>query len=452
MGQYTQLKAENRALNEREIEAGALRLTSRPLRFWFDLYGECSLKCRHCGFQAHGRTSDQEVSEAVYQRVLRELMPTAYLCNLGGTNYGEMTISRNFHRFLRDCAEYDVKLNLTTNGTKISDDWLDLLLDRLSVIGFSMEGVGAIFERIRGFKWDKFRARVEKVAQGRERTGADFRIEWRYCAHADSIAQLPEMVRMAREIGVDRIQVMNLVPYVADQKFKGLAFHRTLANRCFAEAREEAARLGVEVNVPPDFDCGTWDLPGESCGDAPEGRGETRPVSLSIAGRAVDDADASASGEAAPADPVADLETLPNCYLPWQAVSINELGDVRPCCTYWRSVGSIAHGDFERVWNGRRYRALRSNINTKSNPICASCRQPRFDSESNMSSYQLAPSLKQLVKSQAERLLAPRRKRRYAGQLEPLFDPETYGARRTAATPDDRDKPDRGETPMRDAA
>jgi MoaA/NifB/PqqE/SkfB family radical SAM enzyme len=391
---YMQRKLENKTLNYQEIHAQATRLKSKPLFFWFDLNGPCNLECKHCGFQVHGRTSDQEVSEAVYNEVISELMPTAYLCNLGGTNWGEMAIAKTFPRFLQDCKKFQVKVNLTTNGTRMSSEWFDDLLDTLSVIGFSMEGMEDEFEKLRGFKWRFFLKHVEKVCQGRADRGKTFRVEWRYCAHADNIHQLPDMIRLAKTIGVDRIQVMNLSPYVSTQKFKMLYYHRSVANKYFVEGRKLAQELGVDVNVPPDFDTGTFDN-----------------QLIQIGG----------VGTVSPADP--DGFEMVNCYHPWQTCSINELGDVKPCCVYWKKMGSLRRGPFDSVWNGWRYRRLRSSVNVpRPNSICYSCRLPRFENEESTSFSQTTmPG----VRDSLRRLLKARRRPpvRYSGVLYKEFDP-----------------------------
>jgi len=176
---YRAIKEQNQLLNQAEAKSGATRLKSKPLYFWFDIHGPCNLKCAHCGFQKYGRTSEEEVSEQVYSTVMSELMPTAYTCHLGGTNWGEMTISQRFHRFLLDAKRYQVKVNLTTNGTRMWDEWFNDLLDTVSVVGFSMEGIDGEFEKLRGFKWKHFLKNVEKVCQGRRDKGKAFRIEWR---------------------------------------------------------------------------------------------------------------------------------------------------------------------------------------------------------------------------------------------------------------------------------
>jgi hypothetical protein len=77
-----------------------------------------------------------------------------------------------------------------------------------------MEGIDEEFEKLRGFRWRHSLKNVEKVCQGKADRKEKFGIEWRYCAHADSIYQLPDMIRLAKTIGVHRIQITNLVPYV----------------------------------------------------------------------------------------------------------------------------------------------------------------------------------------------------------------------------------------------
>jgi MoaA/NifB/PqqE/SkfB family radical SAM enzyme len=376
---YLELKTTNRRLNYQEAVEGTTRLKSRPLRFWFDINGPCNLECQHCGFRAFGRTSDKEVSQDIYDIVLAELMPTAYTCNLGGTNWGEVTIANRFHEFLLDCKKYEVMINLTTNGTRMNKQWVDDLADTLEVIGFSMEGMEDEFEKIRGFKWRFFLKSVETICKARSDRGRQFRVEWRFCAHSDNIHQLPEMIRVARSVGVDRIQVMNLVPYVPAQKFKNLYFHRSAANRAFAEARKTAADLNFDIEIPPDFMEGTFDTELVQIGE-PGKRRFVRTEEFQMA----------------------------NCYLPWQACSINELGIVKPCCVYWRPMGSLAKSGFEAVWNGSKYRRLRSSVNTRPDGICHSCRLSRYDNDQNKSFSQLLPGKREII-----RQLTTIRQRRY---------------------------------------
>ena len=396
------LKAENKALNYREILAGKVRLKSKPIVFSFTICGPCNLECVHCAYRLFGRTSEQEVSEEVYSQVMSEIMPTAYCCHLGGSNYGEMTIAKNFHRFLLDAKKFGVAINLTTNGTRMMDDWFTDLLDTLSVIGFSMEGINDEFEKVRGFKWNHFLKNVEKVCQGRADRGKNFRVEWRYCAHAGSIHQLPSMIRLAKSIGVHRVQVMNLVPFVTSQKYNGLFYHRSLANHWFAEARKVAADLNFDVNIPPDFNTGEFDKRTRF-----QSPGNGQPTVVAENGNVPSDR----------------WRALVSCYRPWQTCVINELGMVRPSDIYWRYMGNLRLSSFESVWNGWKYRRLRARINKTPDSICRTCRQPQFDSEENTAFMQTVPSFKQLAIGSAKVLMEKRSKPVFEGVMDKEFDP-----------------------------
>jgi MoaA/NifB/PqqE/SkfB family radical SAM enzyme len=403
---YMALKAKNRVLNSEEALTGKVRLKSKPVFFSFEICGPCNLKCQHCAFQIYGRTSEEQVSEEVYSEVISELMPTAYICHLGGSNYGEMTLGKNFHRFLLDAKKFGVGISLTTNGTRLRGEWFDDLLDTLTVIGFSMEGINDEFEKLRGFRWRHFLKNVEKVCQGRSDRGKNFRVEWRYCAHADSIHQLPEMIRLARSVGVNRIQVMNLVPYVASQKYKSLFYHRSLANQYFQEARSVAAELNFDINIPSDFDVGDFrknsllhiESTSQNSGFSPTPTGVPHPSSASES-----------------------LEMV-NCYRPWQSCVVDELGNVRPSSVYWKPMGNLREAGFASIWNGWKYRHLRGSVNTKPDRICHSCRMPQFDSEQNRAAVQLVPSVKQLLAGSAKSLLAVP-KVTFVGIMDKQFDP-----------------------------
>lgn len=395
---FMALKAQNQALNSKEILSGKVYLKSKPLLFSFAICGPCNLECAHCGFHWFGRTSDKQVSEEVYSKVLSEIMPTAYTCHLGGSNWGEMTIAKNFHRFLLDAKKFGVRINLTTNGTRLIDDWFNDLLDTLSVIGLSMEGINEEFEKVRGFRWRHFLKNVEKVCQGRADRGKNFRVEWRYCAHAGSIHQLPDMIRLARSVGVDRIQVMNLVTYVKSQKYNSLFYHRSLANHYFAESRKIAEELNFDIEIPPDFNTGEF----------PKSR-------LSQTTR-----DSKPPPESAT---TSNTVAVVNCYRPWQISVVNELGEVTPSDIYWRSMGNLQSSTFASIWNGWKYRRLRAAINTRPDSICRACRLPQFDSEENRASVQLVPSLKQSLVISAKSLLAGRAKTNFIGVMDKEIDP-----------------------------
>ena len=111
---------------------------------------------------------------------------------------------------------------------------------------------------------------------------------------------------------------------------------------------------------------------------------------------------------------------MPNCYLPWQACSINELGNVKACCVHWKSMGTLARSGFESIWNGPRYRRLRRGVYTRPDSICHTCRMPRFDSDQSKSFSQLVPGFKEMLRDLRK---VRRRRYKFTGILGGSIDP-----------------------------
>lgn len=386
---YQKRKAENQALNLMDIQECRTRMRALPLVFWLDITGVCNLKCSHCEFQIHGRTSLQEIPDDIYNTTVKKLLETAYVLNLGGTNLGEMTVAKKFPQVVKDCLDRECRINLTTNGTVVGKNWLDDLTDAAEVIGFSMEGMEGQYEAIRGHRWTRFLGNVEKFIEARARRGAKYRAEWRYCTHADNIHQLPDMIRLAHQMGVDRIQVMNLVPYVPEQKYKNLFYHRSMANRYFQEARAVAQELSFDVDIPDDFDLGTFHIKNElsvkHVGPPPASNEAPRKIQME------------------------------QCFQPHQRCSINELGIVKACCIHWRPKGDLHRADFDAIWNGWRYRRMRASVNTNPDEICYRCRLSRYDAEENTNAA-LKPSMAEIVRG----LLKPSKKPEVAFTQGPM--------------------------------
>ena len=199
------------------------------------------------------------------------------------------------------------------------------------------------------------------------------------------------MIRLARSVGVDRIQVMNLVTYIKSQKYNSLYYHRSLANHYFAESRKVAEELNFNIVIPPDFSTGEFST--------------------------------KSSQTATRSDAPSETGSLVNCYRPWQLCVVNELGEVRPSDIYWRPMGNLQSSSFASIWNGWKYRRLRSAINSRPDNICHSCRLPQFDHEENRASMQLVPSLKQSLAISAKSLFARRTRSTFSGAMDEELEP-----------------------------
>lgn len=362
--EFDKIKLDNVKTNNLECDNRSKRVNSLPFNVHIELTGKCSLKCVHCGFQVHGRSSAAEIDSDVYKYIVKTLFPSCRICYLGGSNYGEVTIAESFHQTIKDCDRYNVKIHLTTNGTNISSSWLGDLVNVLDTIGFSMEGFGNEYEKIRGFKWNKFLQNVTDVINKREQTQANFKVEWRFCVHSDNVKQLPEIIQIAKSAGVDRIQVMPFFPYLKSQKFKQIFYHRSVANETFKVAREIAKSLNFSINVPPDLYTGTF--------DQTEQQNDTTIKAF----------------------------TLKKCDYPWSTITIDEKGMVKPCHIIWKPFGKISNhiNSIDKIWNNRKYQLLRYSVNSSPTDICTHCRLSAYDNEKSYANQSLNMGRKELLR------------------------------------------------------
>lgn len=311
-----------------------------PTRVWFALTGRCNLACIHCPRIA-GVSSDVDMEPALYQRLITEVFAKTQEVVFGGNNLGEQMVHPAFFPVLTDIRATGVKVLLTTNGTKL-DEAAAQQLARLGIrLRISLEGMGDVYQQIRGAKWDKLmvglRAYRDEVRRQPE-TGST--LEFCMTAFAANVHQLPDLVQTAKDLDAERILVQHLLPKNAEQKVQSLFFHRLTANEVFDKTETVAKTTGVRVELPPRLDTGAKSLLRHQ-EPAPEGDKKLHP-----------------------------------CYFPWMAANVQENGDVLPCCVADGSLimGNLQKQSFDDIWNGRAYQRLRATVNSdRPMPSCATC-------------------------------------------------------------------------------
>jgi len=66
--------------------------------------------------------------------------------------------------------------------------------------------------------------------------------------------------------------------------------------------------------------------------------------------------------------------SLKKCYHPWTSISINEKGDVFPCCITYLRMGNLRNNSLKEIWNGRKYQKFRKTVNSLApKEMCRNC-------------------------------------------------------------------------------
>lgn len=137
---------------------------------------------------------------------LREIIPSTM---------GEPLLYKHFTDIIAMCHEYDVKLNLTTNGTfpiKGAQAWARLLVPVTSDVKISWNGANKNTQEkiMRGSNWEKVLANVKTFIEERDqyaKNNAHYcRVTFQLTFLKENVAELTDIIALAIDLGVDRVK------------------------------------------------------------------------------------------------------------------------------------------------------------------------------------------------------------------------------------------------------
>lgn len=329
------------------------RETHGPWRITFDTNpDDCNLDCRMC--ETHWKARET-ASEAPRRRMTIDLVRRVLdgageeLREVIPSTMGEPLLWPHFPDLVTECASRGVALNLTTNGTfpgRGGREWARLVVPVASDVKVSWNGArGETAEAImQGLRWQaalgELRAFIDVRNQARQASGRGCTITLQMTFMEDNHVELPDIVRMAAELGVDRVKGHHLWVHDPAMARQSMLRNRNSRSRWNAVAREAE---GLAHSLPT-----RWG----------------RPVRLENAGEVPVEA-SSATG----------LETF--CPFLGREAWIDTTGRFSPCCApdalrrELGDFGTVLERPLADIWTGARYRDL--VMNYRQQPLCGRC-------------------------------------------------------------------------------
>lgn len=323
----------NSALNMQELEKGETILQSYPRRLVFELTNACNLNCVMCGRNAADfqlTSFDMDIF-----RSFEPLMDIVEEVTLMG--WGEPTIHPHFNEMLRIINNHNARKYFCTNGmnlSKIRDAIFDYNVD---VFAVSLDGAtDATNSRIRrGSKIEKIKEDLKEIVRIKKERGLKYPwINFVFCAMESNIRELPDLVRLASEIGIEEVKVVYLTVFEKSLVHESLWEKETLVHEVFDEAIKIGNELGIVLKLPY------------------------------------------YSGE-----DVAGEKLHKDCYVCWRDFFLGSDGLVRPCMsTPTQFFPYDKNKDFMEIWNSIEYQNYRANVNNQKtmDTPCTRCYQSSF--------------------------------------------------------------------------
>lgn len=313
-----------------------------PTSAWVALTDKCNLRCTHCQrelLKKQGLIKGQEMSLQIFDTLEREVFPHLERIQLGGNNFGDQLSSTHWDSFFAEISKFKTNISVVCNGTLLNHDRIKMMVDSGVEFNFSLEGASnESYRKVRGYKFEKFLSTVrETCRQKNERPASGARVNLGFTAFRDNIGDIPDLLRIAAQLGIDRVTITHFVPWQESQRDQSLVYHKKLANQMLRRAQDLGDELDLLVDVP-----GPFHMNSDSSG--------TREIESNS------------------------NKSFTPCYHPWRSVSINEIGDVMPCCATSIIMGDLRKASFDEIWNGRKYRKLRETVNSpKPLSFCKNC-------------------------------------------------------------------------------
>ena len=337
-----------------------------PWRITFDTNpDDCNLRCIMCeDHSPYSSTQPDRLSAGLPKRRMDIQLIRRVLADSVGTplreiipsTMGEPLLYREFDELLDLCARYGVKLNLTTNGNfprRGARAWAERIVPVTSDVKVSWNGSRAVTQEkvMLGTKWGTvlenvrtfIAARDEHAARGGNRCSVTFQLTFMEVNYSE----LPEVVKLAADMGVDRVKGHHLWVH-------------------FFQTKDQSMRRSPEAIE-------RWNTTVEAAYEAAERH--RLPDGSRVLLENIFRLDADDQGE---------IAAGAECPFLGQEAWVASDGRFNPCCApdalrrTLGDFGNVNRASLYGIWQSAAYRDLQSGYMEK--PLCQGCNMRRPES------------------------------------------------------------------------
>ncbi len=323
-----------------------------PSVVFFEVTNRCNLLCETCPRTYFTREPLKTLTFAEFM-AMAEQFPAMRRAVLHGI--GEPLLNRELPRMIAYLKARQVEVLFNSNGTLLTPAWQEALVrSGLDQFRCSIDGAdAATYAAIRGADLlPKIIEGLGGLAATKQRLGASKPDISIWCvATQENLRELPDLVRLAAQLGVPEVYVQRLTFFAqepaaqfgkAREEFAIFGADDALQERIIAECEALSATLGVQFRAS----------------------GARNPRLSLDAARAATDAPWRA------------------CLRPWTTAYITANGNCLPCCISpfatndYESLilGNLNEQPFADLWNGASYQDFRARLlSTQPHKACAGC-------------------------------------------------------------------------------
>lgn len=323
---YYPLKKRNFDLANQNYSLLSSVVNSNPVKVIVQTTESCNLSCIFCQYSK--REKGKHMNKEIFENVVDQLFPT--LVEMHPTNIGEPLMWPHFEYMCEKMEEYGVLLDLTTNGTLLKENKIDLIENIARDVKISFDGAHKeTFESLRkGAKFDSVTENIKCLVQ-RIKSNPHRTISLQMTLMKSNYLELPDLIELASKLGVDKVKGYHLFSFSPEMDRESLLSYLDNYEQALNASIRKAKELGLDIELAE---------PPLKIGDE------------------------------------IDLKLI-TCHLPWYESWIDIDGSVYPCHSNdGMDIGNIQNNNFIEIWNGDFYREIRKAM-AQDEPIwnCKGC-------------------------------------------------------------------------------
>ncbi|MCP4264621.1 MAG: radical SAM protein [Candidatus Brocadiaceae bacterium] len=316
----TNIQQKNSQINKLELRDGKTVLKSFPRRIVFELTNRCNFRCIMCGREASTfKTYDLPMS------VIRSFEPCfPYVEEVALHGWGEGTLHPDFIEILKLLNNYNLlRKYFVTNASTLSEVHHAIFDYHVDVLAVSMDGAATTTNDFirKGGSLECQTNELRKLIEEKLQRNLDYpHINLVFTAMRRNIRELPDMITLARDLGIREVKVVYFTVFKADLQHESLFNRQKEVSEVFTKFNELAERFNIKLKLP-------------------EIQGKSKAGTM----------------------------RHKRCPFPWRDIFVGSDGFVRPCQSSPQKLSNVKqYKDIEELWNAKKIRDLRQSVNNES--------------------------------------------------------------------------------------
>ena len=369
------LKALNKNLLEQDCSMRNVKVRHYPINVQLEITSKCNARCIMC---SHNFTKNHFCSDLEFSDIAKLENVYQHIEKLTLHGYGEPFLHSSIKEALSYFSSFRIKLTCNTNASIMDRELARIIHHTFYNISVSCDAsTQYTYESIRkGLKFDRFKRNLCILREG----GRDLHIRMVAVAMRQNLQELPGIVELAAEYGINEVLVVDLTPQrLLDNKNDCIRNFPATARYYIEKAKETAQLKGIPIKLPEitgeKQDCIFMEDENKTINETmlfkPEKFSEYLYDKYRKSGYITPTIEATKENFL--------LESRYHCEgicdFVLERPFIDKDGNLFLCCTNWMHIiGNVFEEGFDSVWNGEIMQGIRDMFYRGSIPkYCVGC-------------------------------------------------------------------------------